>query len=78
MSERTKQLDELKRDLDRMEAFLRAHTRIGIILGLLILAMVISAGCGLWDAVYTFACSMAMVTLAWDFASRPINPFRKQ
>jgi hypothetical protein len=73
-----KQLDDLKHDLDRKDAFLRAHARIGIILGLLILAMVISAGCGLWDAVYTLACSLAMVTLAWDFSSRPIDPFRKQ
>jgi hypothetical protein len=73
-----KRLNEMKRDPDHMEAFLRAHARIGIILGLLILAMVISAGCGVWDAVYTLACSLAMVTLVWDFASRPINPFRKQ
>jgi hypothetical protein len=73
-----KQLDDLKHELAHMDAFLRAHARIGIILGLLILAMVISAGCGVWDAVYTLACSLAMVTLVWDFASRPINPFRKQ
>jgi hypothetical protein len=73
-----KHLNELKHELDHMDAFLRAHARIGIILGLLILAMVISAGCGLWDAVYTLACSLAMVTLAWDFSSRPIDPFRKQ